>query len=459
MPYQNNPSRPQTSRQAKRAFQKRGGRPLITEAERKQNERRAELLERAARIKAHNIRARENKRKREERQAEAREARKKQGLPEPSKIHIGPSQTNLGDFVGAGNKKRKEIPDNSEQNKSASPSPAAPDPSNPSVPSPKYNQNCAHRERSISRSPSKSTSIGRKQSSSTWYGNAVPSRASSLACTGPPAQREVRDVTVPPMAKEVPCCHSQADVERKAENIPTSWQSGHRPEFVDQRKAALVFEVPQKSCHKIDEKSKLVDSLRDSARVTTPRRKQPVFSAFQAVRREVITTAPVKDEQEHTSASCALMPPPPARVPLKAKPSLQNISLSPVARAPRNKKSLPQAPALAEMDFDLLFPSNTQVEREISTPKQKFSPKQPYSLHGLSALPRNAPDDFLAHISTQDLEYDGLLSSPAADHIENRSEFGSDIDDETLEEIAEAVESGHTINARNVIPAAPFLPR
>ncbi|KAI4136270.1 MAG: hypothetical protein LQ341_005732 [Variospora aurantia] len=104
MPPQTVSFRPQTSRQAKRAYQKAGGAPRLSEMELRRLERSAELQDRAARIKAHNDRARENKRKR----AEKMEARKRQGIAEPAKIKIGSSQLRLGAFVGAGIKKKRE---------------------------------------------------------------------------------------------------------------------------------------------------------------------------------------------------------------------------------------------------------------------------------------------------------------------------------------------------------------
>ncbi|KAI4195326.1 MAG: hypothetical protein LQ348_002476 [Seirophora lacunosa] len=104
MPPQTVSFRPQTSRQARRAYQKAGGAPRLSEVELRRLERSAELQDRAARIKAHNDRARENKRKK----AEKLEARKRMGLAEPAKIKIGPSQLSLGAFVGAGIMRKRE---------------------------------------------------------------------------------------------------------------------------------------------------------------------------------------------------------------------------------------------------------------------------------------------------------------------------------------------------------------
>ncbi|KAI4199896.1 MAG: hypothetical protein LQ346_002505 [Caloplaca aetnensis] len=108
MPPQAASLRPQTTRQARRAYQKAGGAPRLSAVELRRLERSAELQERAARIKAHNDRARENKRKKAEKLEKEREARKRMGIPEPTKFKIGSSQLCLGAFVGAGIKRKRE---------------------------------------------------------------------------------------------------------------------------------------------------------------------------------------------------------------------------------------------------------------------------------------------------------------------------------------------------------------
>ncbi|KAL8856264.1 MAG: hypothetical protein Q9178_007101 [Gyalolechia marmorata] len=99
--------RPQTCRQARRAYQRAGATPRITPAEQRRIDRAAELQERAARIRLHNVRARENKRKKAEKEEKDREIRKRMGIQEPAKFKIGPSQTNLGSFVDAAPKHKQ----------------------------------------------------------------------------------------------------------------------------------------------------------------------------------------------------------------------------------------------------------------------------------------------------------------------------------------------------------------
>ncbi|KAL8763958.1 MAG: hypothetical protein Q9184_000401 [Pyrenodesmia sp. 2 TL-2023] len=111
MPPQAISLRPQTTRQARRAYQKAGGTPRLSAVELRRLERSAELQERAARIKAHNDRARENKRKKAEKLEKEREARKRMGIPEPTKFKVGSSQLSLGAFVGTGIKRKREESD------------------------------------------------------------------------------------------------------------------------------------------------------------------------------------------------------------------------------------------------------------------------------------------------------------------------------------------------------------
>ncbi|KAL8670178.1 MAG: hypothetical protein Q9168_005275 [Polycauliona sp. 1 TL-2023] len=101
---------PQTSRQAKRAYQKAGGTPRISAAEQRRIDRAVELEDRAARIRLHNVRARENKRKKAEKEEKDKELRKKTGKPEPSKFRVGSSQLSLGSFVAVGSKPKSSEP-------------------------------------------------------------------------------------------------------------------------------------------------------------------------------------------------------------------------------------------------------------------------------------------------------------------------------------------------------------
>ncbi|KAI4249702.1 MAG: hypothetical protein L6R40_000491 [Gallowayella cf. fulva] len=108
MPQRTVSYRPQTSKQAKRAYQKAGATPRISALEQRRIERAAELQERAARIRAHNFRAKENKRRKAEKDEKEREVRKRMGIEEPVKNDVGPSQLRLGAFVIVGKKPKEE---------------------------------------------------------------------------------------------------------------------------------------------------------------------------------------------------------------------------------------------------------------------------------------------------------------------------------------------------------------
>ena len=103
--------RPQTLKQAKRAFRKSGGEVRLSESEKALIERRAELQERADRINEREARRKANLKKREEKREREREARHRMGIPTPPSkkdIQVGPSQLHLSHFICAGVKRKRE---------------------------------------------------------------------------------------------------------------------------------------------------------------------------------------------------------------------------------------------------------------------------------------------------------------------------------------------------------------
>ena len=103
--------RPQTLKQAKRAFRKSGGEVRLSESEKAAIERRVELQERADRINEREARRKANLKKREEKRQREREARQRMGIPTPpskNDMHVGPSQLHLSDFIFAGVKRKRE---------------------------------------------------------------------------------------------------------------------------------------------------------------------------------------------------------------------------------------------------------------------------------------------------------------------------------------------------------------
>lgn len=103
--------RPQTLKQAKKAYRKSGATVHLSESELAIIERRIVLQERADRMKEREARRKANIKRKEERNQRERETRARMGIKEPVKegiAHVGPSQLSLGGFLGPGEKRKRE---------------------------------------------------------------------------------------------------------------------------------------------------------------------------------------------------------------------------------------------------------------------------------------------------------------------------------------------------------------
>ena len=100
--------RPQTSKQAKRAYQKSRACPGLSTTDLKRLERGAVLQERADRIKKREVQKTVNRQKRMEKEQKEREARKRMGIPEPKRTYVSPRQERLSQFVRGGGKGREK---------------------------------------------------------------------------------------------------------------------------------------------------------------------------------------------------------------------------------------------------------------------------------------------------------------------------------------------------------------
>ena len=112
--------RPQTLRQAKKAYRKAGATVRLSESERAVLERRAVLQERADRIKEREARRKANLKRKEERLQREREARHRMGIPTPPAkegIQVGPSQLHLSSFMYAGVKRKRDDGEEEEEEK------------------------------------------------------------------------------------------------------------------------------------------------------------------------------------------------------------------------------------------------------------------------------------------------------------------------------------------------------
>lgn len=95
MPLSVDQYRPQTIKQAKKAYRKAGAIPRLSEVELRRLDRFDQLLERADRLKTKEQRKKANLKKKEEKLEKEKEARRKAGLPELKEAYIGPSQLKL----------------------------------------------------------------------------------------------------------------------------------------------------------------------------------------------------------------------------------------------------------------------------------------------------------------------------------------------------------------------------
>lgn len=103
--------RPQTLKQAKKAYHKSGGTVRLSESEKAVLERRAVLQERADRIKEREAKRKANLKRKEERVQREREARHRMGIATPlaqEGIHVGPSQLHLSGFMYGGVKRKRD---------------------------------------------------------------------------------------------------------------------------------------------------------------------------------------------------------------------------------------------------------------------------------------------------------------------------------------------------------------
>lgn len=93
--------RPQTLKQAKKAYQKAGGVPRISAVEQRRLQRAAELRERAEGIKEKEKTRKANAKKKVEKEEKEREKRKRMGVPEPvNEGYISPRQVRMGVYLG-----------------------------------------------------------------------------------------------------------------------------------------------------------------------------------------------------------------------------------------------------------------------------------------------------------------------------------------------------------------------
>ncbi|KAL8743872.1 MAG: hypothetical protein Q9190_003826, partial [Brigantiaea leucoxantha] len=322
--------RPQTLRQAKRAYQKSSG-PRLTEIERRRLARDVELQARADAIKAREERAKENKRKKAEKLERDRETRKKMGIPEPVQNHVGPSQLSLGDFVKAGMKRdREELEENKENIE-------------PSAVKQEEKHITSQRHSFSPQAP-------------------ATTRPNCASCT-------------------ISLCQEQKTSPKRSSTSLSA--SSHRPHMISKPLArANPAQAPPSTC--IQKDPQPARTIRKPLSVISPN---------------------------------ISMPPPPR------PPQHGNIRSPKLSKTPVD-------------DWDCFLDTNTQIEREISdaaSPKSSVvaSPAQSSS----AAKVLDDTEDFLASISTQDLDYSSSQSPRKDAESTQGSDFGEDIKAEDLEDL------------------------
>lgn len=391
--------RPQTLKQAKKAYRKAGATVRLSESEKAVLERRAVLQERADRIKEREARRKANVKRKEERVQKEREARHRMGIPTPPAkegIQVGPSQLHLSDFVYAGVKRKMD--DGEEEEKSEiekegdlvvqeqQTSPMEPLPSRQPLRPVSANANCQRLtlSQSVMENSPKVRDFALEEISVSPKRIPVPSKTPLFH-----SNKGMREDEVPEPLRSVLL---------KAQRMPES-----------QKRMGMPNPLPP-----------LCRPPESKANGSTSQRKPP----------ENI-------ESRYTSTS-------------KAAPN--QIEKAPCIPSPK-PESVP------EDCFDDFFVSNTQIQRELSPPPTPPAKNTPFAV-SIAQPPTPAPlskppatnentADLLALISTQDLDFsDELTQRPSlAQHDE--PDLDEDFPDDELEDIVLEFELESPIKSSN----------
>ena len=415
-------SRPQTLRQARRAYQKAGATTRLSAGQIRQLERSAELQERADRIREREYKRKANLKKKNEKIEREREARARMGIPSPVNEDVGASQMRLGAFLTVGMEANtrcegiqnqqilqgccqellEEDPPASAQRDTSTRSPLQPQSGN----------------RAIKLPSSRTTPEVKPLRPST----AMLSSRCSIQSSNSIACKDSKNVPVESLARPSNHC----DVEQ----------------------------LPKQTLR--PSKSAQTEQLTAKAPARPPNQ---------------YPTKPYPKQTSQTSKTAQMLPPP-----LPISKPMSRITPQRVSQSPGNVLPKPQ-PIVDEWAAFLV--SNTQIEREICTPdtfdsliatskcdnlsisttpsrflaRGKFDPTStpcPAPTSTTKAAERKSgPEDLLAQTSAQDLQYMiEVKQEPHPDQIaknENEEpEFGDDITDLDLEGAVLQVEQAAT---------------
>ena len=458
-------TRPQTSRQARRAYLKSRGTLRLSERELRQLERSAELQARADRIRERENKRKANLKKRNERIEKEREARQRMGITTPVKETVGASQLRLDAFKGTGiglKRKREETPmltpssseksngsgiQGSEQRATPVRSPLQEcSPNQAMKPPTKQSQQRAD-------SPKESSLIPCEQPTTITSGR--QRMEPPISCPKSGIQSHLKPAASQPGTRPLSKV-AASETQHPATNPPASRPMGPPPQPL-----LAIQEETQNSLkvnHKPQPPKPRKTSMPPPPSPAMPAPAQPTASTKPKTPR---TSGIIPQPQSTTSHTRPAPPSATKSIPPSPQPTLPNPLQPSAARRGfdhTSKKSIFDFPLPPDDTWAAYLVSNTQIERELSTP-DPLSPQRatflppPYQKHSSTSAKTPIPpaikalrDDtaaLLAGLCTQDLDYDidPLAAENAAMEAGGQS-FGNDatISDAELEDAVRDIE-------------------
>lgn len=435
-------NRPQTLKQAKKAYRKSGAQVRLSESELAIIERRAVLQERADRIKEREARRKANIKRKEERNQREREARQRMGIPSPAKegIHVGPSQLGLAAFmaVGPAGGKRKRSDGSQRGSQEDRGSQATKDEDSM--------RTCADvtgmQHSSISRSPWRNplqpiavnANLIRRLSPKDDKGGkkAVEglSHGKKNDASKQPPCNPAQNVSVKTKAQPAPKDSSQKDDRTKEESKKTTGCQA-RP---------MGPPPPCKTLHTqsttpISQPKAPAMPPQDRPTDTRDECWDDFFASSTQIARELSPSTTIKAKP--TAPTSARMPPPPPRLqtlrPLQPLPTLQPLAPLPI---------LPKDDAA-----DLL--------NLISTQDLEFPPNPSQSPPHILTDESTETNSLLAHLSTQDLDFSIDPTQAPSIPQATTSDFDEDLTEEDLEDFVLEFEFESEGKSRTTSPVLP----
>ena len=457
-------TRPQTSRQARRAYLKSRGTIRLSERELRQLERSAELQARADRIKERENKRKANLKKRNERIEKEREARQRMGIASPVKETVGASQLRLDAFrsIEVGLKRKREetpvlTPSNSEKSNGSGIQGSEQRATSVRSPLQEFSPNQATKPpmkqwQQKADSPKEIALIMCEQPTITTLGRQrmecpIPSSKSGTRPQPNPAtyQSDIRSISKVAAPKtQHPATNSSASklMDPPPQRLPAIQEETQNPPKVNHRPQPPR---PKETSMPPPPSPAISAAAQPTASTKSKTPKTP--DIIPRPHSTISLTRPVPLAKKSIPPSPRLTLPNPLQ-PSAARPGLDHTS----------KKSISDFPLLPDDTWAAFLVSNTQIERELSTP-EPLSPQRatslppPYQKHSSTfartPLPpaikplKDGTAALLAGLCTQDLDYDidPLAADDAAIEAEGQS-FDNDnlISDAELEDAVRDIE-------------------